>query len=95
MGLRDNGVDQVRLGGQALEEHVAARCVVVALRVYVGEIWLCKYVFSKHSFVVNERVYLNNRQELLDLTRLDRLDLQLDLFGMVLRCCGLKPEVER
>jgi len=39
--------------------------------------------------------YLDDCQEFLDLTCLDRLDLQLNLFGMVLRCCGLKPEVER
>lgn len=45
--------------------------------------------------MVDSNNYLDDRQELPDLTRLDRLDLQLNLFGVVLGCCGLKLDVER
>ena len=38
--------------------------------------------------------YLNDRQELLDLTRLYRFDLQLNLFGVILRSGRLKFKVE-
>ena len=85
MGLRNNGVDQVRLGRQTLEEHVAICCVTITLGVHIGEVWLriisvrcpCPCGGWRES-------YLNDRQELLDLTRFYRLDLQLNLLGVIL-----------
>lgn len=40
MSLGDNGIDQVRLGCHALEEHIATGRVTVVLSIHVGKIWL-------------------------------------------------------
>ena len=95
MSLRDNGVDQVRLGCQTLEEHVAARRVTVTLGVHIREIWL-QLVSARRPHPCGERreSYLNDRQELLDLTRLYRLDLQLNLLGVILGSGRLEFKVE-
>ena len=93
MGLCNNGVDQVRLRRQTLEEHVATCCVAITLGVHIGEVWL-RLESARQPCGEWRESHLNDRQEFLDLTRLYRLDLQLNLFGVILGSSRLKFEVE-